>query len=356
MSNALDALKEGNFDAALSHAKMAVRDDPGDPEARAQLFQIFCLNGEWDRANAQLEALLTASQAQAPIWKQFQILTKLEAQRQEAHASATAPAIVGDPEDWMAGFAKAFELHMSGDVEAGAKLREESLGDASAVAGQVDHQEFEWLMDGDARYGPMLEAFLPTEGDYCWVPVHGAHLAQDREADPGQSLYLGAGALHLEGRSGYCTAMFQSAMSARRIRKTVSTRSHAEPHGSTRGLTCFVGLGQRVLMSADEDFPILDLQRGAFPAVKTDRTWPRTKATEQLRAPLMYAFRSAAAAGDAKQRLDIRTSEGERVIASRRATATRRRSLSDTELKRADELGSRGAAEHHQSWNPRIPN
>lgn len=60
----------------------------------------------------------------------------------------------------------------------------------------------------------------------------------------------------------------------------------------------------------------------------------RTKATEQLRAPLMYAFRSAAAAGDAKQKLDIRTQEGERVIASRRATATRRRSLSDTELKK----------------------
>ena len=60
----------------------------------------------------------------------------------------------------------------------------------------------------------------------------------------------------------------------------------------------------------------------------------KTKATEQLRAPLMYAFRSAAAAGDAKERLDIRTSEGERVIASRRATATRRRSLSDAELKR----------------------
>lgn len=60
----------------------------------------------------------------------------------------------------------------------------------------------------------------------------------------------------------------------------------------------------------------------------------RTKASEQLRAPLMYAFRSAAAAGDAQDRLDIRTHDGERVIASRRATATRRRSLSDSELKR----------------------
>ncbi len=60
----------------------------------------------------------------------------------------------------------------------------------------------------------------------------------------------------------------------------------------------------------------------------------KTKASERLRAPLMYAFRSAAAAGDSKEKLDIRTQDGERVIASRRATATHRRSLSDGELKR----------------------
>lgn len=60
----------------------------------------------------------------------------------------------------------------------------------------------------------------------------------------------------------------------------------------------------------------------------------KSKASERLRAPLMYAFRSAAAAGDANEKLDIRTEDGERVIASRRATATRRRSLSDNELKR----------------------
>ena len=59
----------------------------------------------------------------------------------------------------------------------------------------------------------------------------------------------------------------------------------------------------------------------------------KIKATERLRAPLMYAFRSAAAAGDAKKQLDIRTEEGERVIASRRNTGERRRSLSDSVLK-----------------------
>ncbi|HET7409271.1 MAG TPA: type VI secretion system baseplate subunit TssE [Paracoccaceae bacterium] len=59
----------------------------------------------------------------------------------------------------------------------------------------------------------------------------------------------------------------------------------------------------------------------------------KTKINERLRAPLMYAFRSAAAAGDARKQIDLRTEQGERVIASRRSTGERRRSLSDAALK-----------------------
>ena len=68
----------------------------------------------------------------------------------------------------------------------------------------------------------------------------------------------------------------------------------------------------------------------------------RVRPTERLKAPLMYAFRSAAAAGDAKKQLDIRTAEGERVIAARRSTGERRRSLSDSALKAllAEDLAS----------------
>ena len=263
MSNALEALKEGNFDAALSNAKMAVRDDPGDPEARAQLFQIFCLNGEWDRANAQLDALLTASQAQAPIWKQFQILTKLEAQRQEAHASASAPAIVGDPEDWMAGFAKSFELHMSGDAAGANVLREEAMAEASAASGQADGIEFDWLMDGDARYGPMLEAFLPTEGDYCWIPFTA--LTSFRIEKPSQLNHFVWAPAHFTWRDGKVLHGYVPS------RYVGSEQSENREHTMARGTDwieaapdVFTGIGQRVLLSAEDDFPVLDIREARF--------------------------------------------------------------------------------------------
>ncbi|MEM7423444.1 MAG: type VI secretion system accessory protein TagJ [Pseudomonadota bacterium] len=263
MSTALEQLKEGNLDAALTSAKGDVRKTPGDPDARALLFQMFCLTGEWKRADDQLDALMTSSEIQAPIWKQFQILTKLEAQRQEAHAKAEAPAIVGDPEDWMAAFAKAFELHMSGDVAGGSALRDEALGDASAAAGRIGDVEFEWLMDGDARYGPMLEAFLPTEGDYCWVPFSA--LTSLRVEKPSQINHFVWVPAHFTWKDG---KVLHGYVPTRYVGSELSgDPKHALSRGTDwldAGADVFVGQGQRMLMSADEDFPLLDIREARF--------------------------------------------------------------------------------------------
>lgn len=263
MSDSLALLKEGDLDSALSRAKGAVRDQPGDPEARARLFQMFCLNGEWDRAEAQLDALLTSSSVQSPIWKQFQILMKLERQRREAHETAAAPAIVGEPQDWMAAFAKSFELHQSGDVAAGAALRETALADAPAAAGQCDGVEFEWLMDGDGRYGPMLEAFLPTEGDYCWVPF--SSLTSLRIEKPSQLNHFVWAPAHFTWSDGRVLHGFVP------TRYFGSEASDDPAHALARGTDwvdagseVFTGRGQRVLLSADNDFPLLEIREARF--------------------------------------------------------------------------------------------
>jgi len=263
MADALELLKEGNLEAALSQAKGAVRDDPGEPEARAQLFQLFCLNGEWDRAGAQLDALMTASEVQAPIWKQFQILMRLERQRIEAHENAAAPAIVGEPEDWMAGFAKAFELHQSGDVAGGAALRAEALDGANPAPGSIGQVDFDWLMDGDARFGPMLETFLPTEGDYCWVPF--TTLTSVNIEKPSQVNHFIWAPAHFTWRDGrvlhgYVPTRYFGSENSENANIALSRETAWVDAGSD----VITGQGQRMLMSADDDFPILEIREARF--------------------------------------------------------------------------------------------
>ena len=262
MSNALELLKEGNLEAALSAGKGAVRDDPGDPEARAQLFQLFCLNGEWDRADAQLDALLTSANQQAPIWKQFQILMKLEHQRLDCHQKAEAPPIVGEPADWMAPFAKAFEMHQSGDIAGGAALRAEALDNASASAGRIGDVEFGWLMDGDGRYGPMLEAFLPTEGDYCWVPFSTlTSLRVEKPVQVNHFVWIPAHFTWSDGRvlHGYVPTRYVGSEGGDANLALARGTEWADA-----GSDVFTGIGQRVLMSADDDFPILEIREARF--------------------------------------------------------------------------------------------
>lgn len=263
MTAMFDLLKAGNLAEALSAAKGAVRDDPGDPENRARLFQLFCLDGEWDRAEAQLETLLTAAGAQAPIWKQFEILMRLERKRRECHAEGTAPTIVGEPQDWMAGFSKAFEMHQQGDVKGGAALRAEALDGAPAAAGKIDETAFDWIMDGDSRHGPLLEAFLPTEGDYVWIPFTALDgLRIEKPTQINHFVWAPAHFTFDDGRvvHGYVPVRYAGS-------ESVEHPEYALARGTDwvdRGDEVFEGMGQRVLMTADDDFPLLEIREARF--------------------------------------------------------------------------------------------
>jgi len=265
VSEALSKLKEGNLEAALSEAKSAVRGDPGNVEARAQLFQMFCLSGEWDRAEAQLDALLTSGPVEAPIWKQFQMLLRLERQRRTAFATGEVPAIVGEPADWMAAFGKAFTLHQTGDVVGGQALREQALSEVPPTPGRIDRAEFDWIMDGDARLGPMLEAFLPTEADYCWIPF--SLLGSLQIEKPRQINHFIWAPAHFTWKDG---TVLHGFVPARYVgSEATGDPAHALARGTDwidRGGEVFEGRGQRVLMTADEDFPLLDIREARFTA------------------------------------------------------------------------------------------
>ena len=259
MTEAITALQAGDLEKAMTAAKGAVRDAPGDVEARAQLFLLFCVSGDWDRAEAQLETLMTAGAEQHPIWAQFSMLLKLEARRREVYASGEVPTIVGEPEEWMTAFGKAFSMHQQGDIAGAQALRDQALSDAPAAAGSVGETSIEWIMDGDARLGPMLEAILPTEGDYVWIPF--SRLGSFQIEKPTQINNLIWAPAHFTWTSGEVVHGFVPV----RYIGTEGTQD-AEMLQSRKtewkevAEGVFEGLGQKVLMSADDDFPILDIR------------------------------------------------------------------------------------------------
>ncbi len=247
----------------MSAAKAAVKAAPGDVEARAVLFQMFCINGEWDRASAQLEALMAAGQDQHPIWIQFKMLMRMEERRREVYSTGEVPTIVGEPADWMVPFGKAFGMHQSGDHTGAAELREQALADAPATAFAIGDVEGDWLMDGDARLGPMLEAFLPTEGDYVWIPF--STLGSFRVEKPSQLnhfVWVPATFVWSDGKQlhGFIPTRYMGTENS----GDAGLKLARQTDWIEKGEDIFEGMGQRVLMSAEDDFSILDIREARF--------------------------------------------------------------------------------------------
>lgn len=169
-----EKLKEGHLDEALKLLTAQVRSNPADARRRVFLFQLLALRGDWDRAQNQLKVAGELDAMNAMLVGAYGSVMKAELQRAEVFSGRRAPTIIGEPDSWLAFLLQALQFDIAGQHAQAAPLREQAFDAASAVAGEIDGQPFEWLADADPRFGPCLEIIV--NGGYCWVPL--ARIAQ----------------------------------------------------------------------------------------------------------------------------------------------------------------------------------
>jgi type VI secretion system protein ImpE len=163
-----ELLRLGKVDEALAALKDAVRARPADAKLRVFLFQMFCVNGEWERALTQLNVAADMDPANLLMAQVCGSALNAEALRAQIFAGQRLPLMLGEPEEWMGWLVRAAQLFGAGDHARAAELRDRALEAAPAVGGTVNGKAFEWIADADQRLGPMLEAVV--EGKYYWVP------------------------------------------------------------------------------------------------------------------------------------------------------------------------------------------
>jgi type VI secretion system protein ImpE len=162
------ALRDGNPSAALKHLQQGVREKPGDAKLRVFLFQLLCVNGDWDRALNQLNVCAEMDAGALEMRETYRDAIACEALRSQVFAGARAPMLFGEPEAWVALMIESLLRGGSGDTAAETKLRAQALEAAPARPGTLDGQPFEWIADADSRLGPVFEAVV--NGRYYWVP------------------------------------------------------------------------------------------------------------------------------------------------------------------------------------------
>jgi len=169
MQEAEEFLREGHLAESLAKLQDQVRQDPARAELRVFLFQLLSVAGQWKRALTQLNVAAEMDGEKLLLAEICRPALQAEALRTAIFQGAKSPLVFGEPEEWVGWLLRANQLLAQGENAGARELRDRALAQAPAIAGTINGEAFEWIMDADTRLGPVLEAVV--EGKYFWVPM-----------------------------------------------------------------------------------------------------------------------------------------------------------------------------------------
>jgi type VI secretion system protein ImpE len=137
--DAQQLFKAGKLSETISALNTHMRDNPGDQRSRTFLFELLCFNGEYDRAEKQLNILEEEGSKDSFLGTLlYKAALHAERTRDEMFEKKTYPKQVLN-------------------------------GGSTNVSGKLNGKPFQTLSDADPRIGDKLELF--AGGDYLWIPL-----------------------------------------------------------------------------------------------------------------------------------------------------------------------------------------
>lgn len=163
-------LRDGSLDQALDAAAAAVKTRPGDTEARALYAELLCFDGQFERADTQLETLLRLDPTLTlPVGTWRQLLRAAQARADVFERGAT-PALTREPTASIRTALKALTALRAGNAAEAAALCREAEATREAQARLVNGTPVSDIRDLDDLGAGYLEV-LATNGSYYWVDM-----------------------------------------------------------------------------------------------------------------------------------------------------------------------------------------
>ena len=268
MTSAEKHLKEEQIEEALEDLQNSIRKDAANLELRIFLFQLLCVIGEWERALNQLRVLKNLKGDAALLAQIFQYVIACEPFRAAVFAGEKAPLVFGQPAEWVSFMVQALQEDFGDTPDNAQKLREKALDSAPDVSGRINGETaFEWMIDADSRLGPILEAIF--QGKYYWVPIQCIkELTVEAPSDLRDLVWIPTTFIWTNGGkvAGYIPSRYpgteMSVNNALRLARKTDWEERADD------LWC--GLGQRMLATDQNSYPLLEIRKIEFNYGGTD--------------------------------------------------------------------------------------
>ena len=255
------ALRAGDTGAALTALQQAVKAKPNDADLRVFLFQLLCVQGQWQRALNQLNVCGELDAKTLLMREMYQDVIGCEALRAEVFAGRRSPMLFGEPEPWLALLIESLLRAGQGDAEASASLRAEAFEQAPTTSGTVDGKPFEWIADADPRMGPVLEAMI--NGRYYWVPFSRLmRVGMAPPEDLRDFVWMPAALQFINGgeTAALLPARYPGSESSADGLITLSRKTEWLDQGDGE----FHGIGQRLLATDTDEYPLLECREILF--------------------------------------------------------------------------------------------
>ena len=251
-------LRQGDPAAALAALRASVRGAPENPELRVFLFQLLCVQGEWERARDQLGVIAELAPAALPLAHVYGAAVTCELLRRDVFAGTRTPLVMGEPLPWLALLLQALAAEAQGRIADAGTVRAQALEDAVAVPGAIDGKAFDWIADADSRIGPVCEAII--DGRYYWVPFERiASVALEPPSDLRDVVWTRA-QLRLSN-AGEIAVLLPARYPGSESDDDGAIRLGRKTAWDEVSPGVFHGRGQRMLTTEDGEFSLLDVRR-----------------------------------------------------------------------------------------------
>jgi type VI secretion system protein ImpE len=263
-----ELLRAGRLQEALDALEDQVRKDPANAKHRVFLFQLLSVLGDWERALTQLNVAAELDPINLLMAQVCRAALNCEALRAEIFAGKRSPLVFGEPDEWISWLVQANQMIAEGKHQASQKLRERAFETATAIAGSIDGQPFEWISDADSRLGPTLEAIF--DGKYYWVPFTAIKRIQiEPPADLRDVVWLPAHFTWVNGgeTTGLIPTRYPNSESSEDSAILLARKTDwVEQPGEL-----YLGLGQRIFATDKDEFPLLQIRQIDLDHPETDR-------------------------------------------------------------------------------------
>lgn len=256
-------ISDGQLTEALHALQDAVRKDPSNAKYRIFLFQLLTVLGSWDRALTQLNVVGQLDAAALPMVQTYREAVQCEALRADIFSGQRLPVVFGEPAPWIALMIDALRLDASGGVQQAATARAKAFASAPTVGGTIDGSRFDWIADGDARLGPLLEAVV--NGRYYWIPFHRIRRIEiEAPIDLRDAVWMPASFIWINGGETVGLIPTRYAGTVERNDNALLLARRTEWIENQSGAA--LGLGQRMLVSDVADYSLMDIRLIEFDA------------------------------------------------------------------------------------------